>query len=163
MCISDFELESILPAGLDDGYDEQYPELSGTKEHGTEYSDDTDEYGTDYSAFRSRPKRPQARGKYFFSKFDMAKYVQTCIAGRLRCGHVQVAAKVRIGGGVMARRGRRTSATAGWISPTRAGWRTGGAEPNWPRSLRNRAGNEGKFEVSQSWRRLRLGLGHFPC
>ena len=92
-----------------------------------------------------------------------AMYVQACIAGRLRCGHVQVVAKVRTGGGVMARRGRRTSATAGWISPTRAGWRTGGAEPNWPRSLRNRAGNEGKFEVSQSWRRLRLGLGHFPC
>ena len=66
MCISDFELESILPAGLDDGYDGQYPDLSGTQEHGTEYSDDTDEHGTDYSAFRSRPKRPQARGKYFF-------------------------------------------------------------------------------------------------
>ena len=69
MCISDFELESILPAGLDDGhdgYDGQYPDLSGTEEHGTEYSDDTDEHGTDYSAYRSRPKRPQARGKYFF-------------------------------------------------------------------------------------------------
>ena len=66
MCISDFELESILPAGFDNGYDGQYPDPSGTKEYGTEYSEDTDEHGTDYSAFRSRPKRPQARGKYFF-------------------------------------------------------------------------------------------------
>lgn len=91
MCISDFELESILPAGLDDGYDEQYPELSGTKEHGTEYSDDTDEYGTDYSAFRSRPKRPQARGKYFFSKlgnsiFDMQYAMQNMFKLVLRGG-----------------------------------------------------------------------------